>query len=190
MIHEILKLLVDTVGALFVGACLLRLWMQWLRIGMRNPLGEMVVALTDWIVRPLRRVVPGVGGVDWSSLIAAYLLAFFCVLLLVFSTSAWIGVIRLPGPDIFLGLALVWLVKWLLYVAFLVILIGAVLSWANPFSPVLPVFDALAAPLLRPIRRLFGPVGRFDFSPLVAALIIEVLLRVLQVGSYNWLGLY
>jgi YggT family protein len=190
MILEILKLLVDTVGALFVGACLLRLWMQWLRIGMRNPLGEMVMALSDWIVRPLRRVVPGTGGIDWSSFIAAYLLAFFCVFVLAVTTSVMLGVMRLPSPEIFLGLAFIWLIKWLLYVAFLVILIGAVLSWANPYSPVLPVFNAVAAPLLRPIRRLFGPVGRFDFSPLVAALVIEILLRVLQAASYNWLGTY
>jgi YggT family protein len=75
-------------------------------------------------------------------------------------------------------------------VAFLVILIGAVLSWINPFSPVLPVFDALAAPLLRPIRRLLGSAGRFDFSPLVVALVIEIFLRVLQAASFNWLGTY
>jgi YggT family protein len=134
--------------------------------------------------------VPATGGIDWSSLIAAYLLALFCVVVLGILSSLLFGVMRLPGPDVFLGLALVWSVKWLLYVAFLVILIGAVLSWINPFSPVLPVFDALAAPLLRPIRRLLGSAGRFDFSPLVVALVIEIFLRVLQAASFNWLGTY
>ena len=73
---------------------------------------------------------------------------------------------------------LLWFVKWTLYLAQLMILISAVLSWVNPFSPFLPVFDALTAPFLAPLRRLLPRAGRLDFSPLVLLLILGFLVQL------------
>jgi YggT family protein len=194
MISEIVKLLVDTLGALVVGACLLRLWLQWQRIGMRNPVGEFSMALTDWIVKPLRRVIPGAGGIDWSSVIAGYLTSFFCVLVWIVVAAALGPYWRLPGAEIFLGLALVWLLKWSIWTVVIVLILSAALSWLNPFSPVLPIFDALAGPILRPIRRVigraFGTMGRFDFSPLVAVLALYILQYLLEGLSIRFIGTY
>jgi YggT family protein len=64
------------------------------------------------------------------------------------------------------------------------ILIVAVLSWVNPFSPLLPVFDALTAPLLAPLRRVMPRSGRIDFSPLVALLLIQIALIVVSHTPY------
>ncbi len=70
----------------------------------------------------------------------------------------------------------------------LMILIAAVLSWVNPFSPLLPVFDALTAPLLAPLRRLLPRSGRLDFSPLVALLLIQIALIVLGRLAFQIVG--
>jgi YggT family protein len=68
--EQILKYLIDVVFGLFTYALLLRFVMQAMRAPFRNPLGQAVIALTDWIVKPLRRVLPGYKGLDWASLIA------------------------------------------------------------------------------------------------------------------------
>ena len=183
MFYEIVHLIVDVAGGLVVGACLLRAWMQSLRIGAQNPVGTFVMALTDWIVRPSRRLVAARGRIDVASLIAALVIT-----LLAAAIDLTLRFEALPPPDLLLGLTLVWLLKWTLYLAQLLILIAAVLSWANPFSPFLPAFDALTAPLLTPLRRLLPRAGRIDFSPLVALLVIQIALILLSRISVRVLG--
>lgn len=63
MLYQIASFLLDVVGGLLTGACLLRLYMQWQRVPFSNPVGGLVFALTDWLIMPLRRVIPlrGVG---------------------------------------------------------------------------------------------------------------------------------
>ncbi len=180
MFYEIVHLLVDVVGGLLVGACLLRAWMQARRINGANAVGSFVMALTDWIVRPLRRIVPAYAGIDWASLVAAILITLIAVMV---DLAVRFG--GLPPIGFMLVLMLVWLVKWVLYLAQLLIVIAAVLSWVNPFSPFLPVFDALTAPLLRPLRRILPQAGRFDFSPLVALLLIQIALIIVNRMAYQ-----
>ena len=183
MLYEIIHLIVDVVGGLVVGACLLRAWMQVRRIPGANPVGSFVMSLTDWIVRPLRRVVPAFRGVDSASIIAAFLITLAAA---VVDLSLRFG--GVPPPDLIIVVTIVWLIKWTLYLAQLLILIAAVLSWVNPFSPFLPVFDALTRPLLAPIRRILPQSGRMDFSPLVALLAIQVALIVVNRISYQAIG--
>lgn len=81
MLYQIASFLLDVVGGLLTGACLLRLYMQWQRVPFSNPVGGLIFALTDWLIMPLRRVIPPVGRWDVSSLVAAVLLQlaqYFC----------------------------------------------------------------------------------------------------------------
>ena len=183
MLYEIIHLLVDVLGGLLVGACVLRAWMQARRVNGANPVGTFVMGLTDWIVRPLRRVVRPYGGVDWASVLAAFLITLVAATI---DLSLRFGVV--PPLDLLLLVTIVWLVKWTLYMAQLMILISAVLSWVNPFSPFLPVVDALTAPLLAPLRRILPTAGRLDFSPLVALLIIQIALIVVNRIAYQFVG--
>jgi YggT family protein len=178
LFYEIVHLIVDVVGGLLVGACLLRAWMQARRIPAANPIGGFVMALTDWIVRPLRRILPGYKGIDWGSVVAAFLITLIAV-----SIDFGVRYGEFP-PDRILLATLVTMIRWLLYLAQLMILIVAVLSWVNPFSPLLPVFDALTAPLLAPLRRVMPRSGRIDFSPLVALLLIQIALIVVSHSPY------
>ena len=184
MFYEIIHLVVDVVGGLIVGACLLRAWMQRLRIGSANPISNFVMSLTDWIVKPLRRVVPGYAGIDWASIIAAFVITLVAV-----AVDLGIRVGGVPPLEVWFGLTIVWMIKWVLYLAQLLILIAAVLSWVNPFSPFLPVFDALTGPMLAPLRRILPTAGRIDFSPMVALLLIQIALIVLNRVAYTLFGI-
>jgi YggT family protein len=150
--------------------------MQAMRAPFRNPLGQAVIALTDWIVKPLRRILPGFRGLDWASLLAAFLFQFLWLLALqlVFGPAfALFG----PGLGFLLLATIVALVKALLWLVVIVVLAQAILSWVAPDGPIAGVLNALTFPLLRPIRRVVPPIGgALDLSPLIVIVIAQLLL--------------
>lgn len=167
MFYDIVTFLLDVAAGLLGGACLLRAYMQHQRIPFSNPVGRFVFALTDWIVLPLRKVLPGYKRWDFASLLAAYLfqLAQYAILaLLVGRGGALVPVLALFG-----------LVKLLISGAVGLIIVYAILSWVNADSPITDVIDRLAAPLLRPFRRLIPLVGGFDLSPLALLVVLQIL---------------
>jgi len=174
--HQALWLLLETLGSLLATACLLRAYMNRVGLGARNPVGQFVVAITDWLVRPLRRVVPSGRTTDWASIVGGFLVSL--VLALVF--VAIFGGGRFPAPGAVLLLALFWLVKWSLWLLTALVLLQAVLSWVNPYAPIAPTIAALTQPFLAPIRRIVPLVGGVDLSPLVLILLVQVLLPLLQ----------
>ena len=108
MFTEIILFLLDTVFTLFGMALLLRLWMQLTRLPSRNPVSQGVFQVTDWLVRPLRRIIPGIGGIDWATVLAAYLtaVAFLVCRALVLEADP---IAFLP---VILGIALLTMLKW------------------------------------------------------------------------------
>jgi len=93
MFDAALRFLLDTIFGLITYSFLLRFAMQWLRAPFRNPLGQAVVALTDWAVKPVRRVVPGYKGIDGSTLVLAWVaeFAWLCALALLVGPGAFDG---------------------------------------------------------------------------------------------------
>jgi YggT family protein len=177
---EILHTIIDTLASVLGSALLLRAYMQRVRVGGRNPISSFVFALTDRIVIPLRRVVPGRAGVDWASLIAALLLALIEVMLVSLLALSLSGGLMFLHPVGVVSSALVLMLRWALYLALFVTILNAVLSWVNPYAPVAPVVDALARPLLAPFRRVVPLIGGVDLSPIALLLVIQILLRVLD----------
>lgn len=183
MLDRALGYLVDVVFGLFTYALLLRFVMQLLRAPFRNPVGQAVIALTDWLVKPLRRVLPGYRGLDWASLVATYLfqllwlLAFF----LLFGTPfAWTG----TGIAYLLVAAIIALFKASLWLLIIVVFAQAILSWVAPDGPAAGLLNALTFPFLRPIRRVLPPIGgTLDLSPLV----VIVVAQLLQITLVPWL---
>jgi YggT family protein len=169
MFLQIASFLLDVAAGLLGGACLLRLYMQLQRIPFNNPVGRFVFALTDWIVLPLRRVLPSIRKWDMASLVAAYLfqLAQFGILWLLLGRSGNAGLVPL--------LALFGLVRLVISGAIGLVIVYAILSWVRADSPITDVIDRLAAPLLRPFRKIIPLVGGFDLSPLAALVAFQVL---------------
>ena len=167
MFFQIVSFLLDVAAGLLGGACLLRLYMQYQRIPFGNPVGRFIFALTDWIVLPLRKLLPGYKRWDFSSLIAAYLitLAQFAIL------AAMIG----RGFGAIPALALFGLVRLAISGATGLVIVYAILSWVQADSPIVDVIDRLAAPMLRPFRKVIPLVGGFDLSPLALLVVLQVL---------------
>ncbi len=178
--HQALWLLLDTLGSLLATACVLRAYLNWLGLGPRNQIGQFVVAITEWIVRPLRGVLPaarkGIRSLDWASLAAALLLA----IVLAAAYVMIFGRGRAPVFGAVVLLAFVWLVEWSLWLLTALVLLLAILSWVNPHAPIAPTIDALTQPFLSPIRRAVPLVGGVDLSPLVLILLLQVLLTLLK----------
>ena len=174
MLFDIVSFLVDIVVGLVTGACLLRMYMQAQRVPFGNPVGQLVFALSDWIVLPLRKVMPGKGRWDMSCLIAAIALQLLEVVLIWLMLGAKGAVLALPW------LAICGLVKVVLSGLMGVLLVYAVLSWVQPHSPIYGVLQRLAEPLVSPIRRAVPLIGNVDFSALIALVVLQVLLMVLN----------
>lgn len=172
MLYQITALLLEVAAGLLAGTCLLRLYMQYQRIPIStrsgNPLGKFIFALTDWLVLPLRRVIPAVGRWDLASLVGAVLieLARFALLWLI---SGFAG-----GPLPFVIYALFAVVYLALYGLTGIVIVFAVLSWVQTQSAVGDLVERLVMPVLIPIRRVVPLIGGVDLSPLVLLVILQI----------------
>lgn len=176
MLAQIAQLLVDFVASFFVFLLLARFHFQWLRVSFRNPVGAFVLAATDWIVRPARRVIPSLAGLDLATLVVAWLLQAIALWLLFSIAGLDKGVAAAAPLGMIAILAVVDLVRYSLYILIFAVLVQVVLSWVNPYSPVTPMFQSLTRPFLAPIRRLIPPIANVDLSPLVLLLLLQVVL--------------
>ena len=177
MIFQAIAFVLDVLFHLFILAALVRFWMQALGAPARNPIAQFTMALTDFAVKPLRRVIPGVMKLDWASLVAAWAFEFLLQVLLVLLA----GGNPIENPAVFsvlLFLALVKLVRLSIYVFMGVIIIQAVLSWVNPHHPVGPFFQAMSRPLLKPFQRAIPPIGGVDITPILALIALQLLLML------------
>lgn len=172
MLYQIISLLLEVVAGVLCGACLLRLYMQYQRIPLSarsgNPLGRFVFALTDWLVLPLRRVVPAWGRWDLASLVGAYLLALAQFFLLWLLAGARGGLYAVPI------LAIFGLLRLLISGLTGLVIVYAVLSWVPTQSFMTDLIGRLCAPPLRPIRRLLPLIGGVDLSPLVLLVLLQI----------------
>ncbi len=174
MLVRIATFLVDFVVGFFVIMLLVRFHLQWLRVGFRNQVGQFVLATTNWCVVPLRRVVPGLAGLDLSTLLAAWILQ---------AAGLWL-IVEISGGSLaplpLIAAALVELARYSVYILIFVVFMLAILSWVNPYAPVMPVFDAITRPFLQPLRRFVPPVGGIDITPLILLALLWVLLFLID----------
>ena len=177
MLDQALRFLLDTAFGLLTYAFLLRFTMQWLRAPFRNPLGQAVTALTDWAVKPARRVVPGFKGLDASTLLLAWLAQFAWLVALQFLARS--GVFDGAVIATLALLAVVELVKAALWLLIIVVFAQAVLSWTVPDGPFGGALNALTFRFLAPIRRRIPPLGgTLDLSPLILIVLAQLALML------------
>jgi YggT family protein len=171
--------LAEAVVGFFCALFVLRFMMQALRVSFSGQIGDFVVRLTNWAVKPLRRVIPGIGGLDWASLVAALALqVLLAVLLLGLAGPA------LPADPASFAVMVLWfalraLLRLAIYIVIGALIVQAVLSWVNPYSPLAAPAHQLTRPILDPLRRFIPPISGIDLSPLVAILLLQALLMFL-----------
>jgi YggT family protein len=185
MLIRILSFLLETLFFVLIGAALLRAWMNYLRINMRAQPGVFVMAVSDWIVKPLRRLLPKAvaqSRVDWASVLAAFVLALLYVLLSVLLIGMLSGGVHDFSPALLPALllgALKMLIRVALQVAFIAVLAFAIISWVQPGSAMYGLLGRLTEPLLAPLRRVIPQIGGVDLSALVLLLLLQIGLMVL-----------
>ncbi len=172
VLHSIFMLIVNAVASILAGVMLLRFWMQVVRVRPPQSVGQFVYQLSDWLVRPLRRVMPG-GAYDWASLLGAFIIVLLAVIAAVGLQSGF-------DFKIILVLSLERLLEWICYGFMATLIIEAIFSWVNPYAPLAPFVRALNEPLLRPLRRVIPPLGGVDLSPLALLILLQILQRVIS----------
>jgi YggT family protein len=174
--NQALIFLLETFLGLFSLALLTRFYLQAVRATVRNPLSQFLASLTDFIVRPTRRVIPGLWGYDLSTL----LLAWLTELVLVASVYGLKGYQFGPGVGTavigFMLLAALHLLKRFIYILMVAVFAQAVLSFIAPRGPATSILASLTRPFLRIFQRRIPPLGGVDLSPLFVLVICQLLL--------------
>ncbi len=175
MTHPI-AFLIDTLFHLYTVALLLRFLLQVVRANFYNPFSRALVQLTDPVLQPLRRVIPGVGGIDVAAIVAMVLVKLIGIWLVLLVSG-------MPYTPVALLAATVYqLVDLVLLTYIVTIVIQALISWINPgvHNPVMSLLHQLNAPLLRPARRIIPPFGGLDLSPLFVLIALQFCRLLLQ----------
>ncbi|MGS0534808.1 YggT family protein [Pseudoalteromonas sp. SaAl2] len=163
-----MQFLVGIVFDLFLMVVLLRFWLQAAKADFYNPLSQFVVKATSFAVNPLRKIIPGFGGLDLASLLLAFIVAIakISTLMLMFY-GGW------SAQTVFVS-AFITVIKEGLNLLFWVLIIRALLSWVSQgYNPIEAVFHQLTEPMLKPIRKILPPLGGFDLSILVLIIALQ-----------------
>ena len=175
MLSTALTFLLTTVLNLLTLLFLLRFFMQLFKAPFNNPLAYMVVSLTDFVVKPVRRVIPSWGKLDLSTLFLALITQFLLQYSLLWlrdfplslaGQSAWLGLIGMSFLGVF---------RTGLDVFFYAILLQVILSWVNPHTPIASALNSLTKPILAPIQRFLPTASGIDFSPIVALIFLQMI---------------
>ncbi|UUO24891.1 YggT family protein [Colwellia sp. M166] len=165
-INYLLKFAFDAVLMILV----LRVWLQLVRADFYNPFSQFIVKVSNPLVIPLRRIIPGLGGVDLATIVLAYVVATLTFIIIPLLNGGPIDIISA------LYLGLIYLIKQTGVLLFIVMLVMALMSWVvQGYNPTQMIFHQLTAPVLTPIRRIIPSIGGLDLSVLIAFLLLNVL---------------
>lgn len=176
---QAILLIVDSLAGFFSVLLLLRFFMQVFRAPFNNQFGSFIVKLTNWVVMPLRRVLPPLFGLDSASLLAAYLLQAL-VLIAVVSLHSGPGALD-PASTATLVLtrSVLATLRLCVYLFIGLLIVQAVISWFSPHSPLYRPIYQMTSPFLQPLRRIIPPVSGIDLTPLIAILLAQIILLLL-----------
>jgi len=181
---QILYFLINLFGSLYLSAILLRFLLQAARADFYNPISQFLVKITNPVLLPLRRIIPGLWGVDLASLVLAILFHWLVMQILILVTGA--------GGLIAPHLMIVWaLIGITLNIITLYLFAGFVLfitSFLAPYSrhPAIVLVHQLLEPLLAPVRRFIPSAGGLDFSLFFVGIFL-VVMRMMVIGIGNGL---
>ncbi|MEO6117839.1 MAG: YggT family protein [Methylotenera sp.] len=185
MLNNALLFLLNTLLGLLTLAFLLRFYFQLTKVSFQQPVAQMIVTLTNFAVKPVRRIVPSLGKLDVSTLLLAYITQLILAIsslwlkgfpLLLAGNNTWLAI---------LAIALVSLISMSITIFMYAMLIQAILSWVNPYTPIAPILNNLTNPILRVLRKFIPTAGSVDLSPLVFIITAQLLLITVLIPLEN-----
>jgi len=178
MLAQTLIFIVSAVGDFFAFALITRFLLQWVRAPARNQLSEFVAALTNFIVIPTRRFVPGLWGLDLATLLLALLTETLKLWLMLEIKGTQFGAAVSTAVVALFALAAIHMTQLVVYLVMGALILQAILSWVNPYSPIAPILNSVTRPFLRPFQRVIPLIANVDLSPLAALLVCQLILAV------------
>ena len=188
MLAQTLIFLVTTAGDLLVLALLLRFILQWSRAPARNQISIFLAAVTDFVVRPARRVVPGWWGLDIATLVLAWLVAMLQLWLVLLIKGYQLESAAGLALAVIAALAALNLLRLSIYIVMGAVILQAVLSWVQSYNALTPVLNNLTRPFLRPFQRRIPTVANVDLSPLFVLIVGQLILSVPLVWLESTVG--
>ena len=171
-----LEFIISTLFSLYILAVLLRFLLGVVRADFYNPISQFLVRITNPLLIPLRKIIPGFGKVDVAAVVLMLVLQVVMLLIIV--------ALRGTGVDILplLAHAAGELVILTINVFLVAIIVQVIISWINPgsYNPVNALLDSLTSPVLRPVQRIMPPLSGIDLSPLFALILLQVLKMLIQ----------
>ncbi len=176
-VYAILIYLIQTLLSLYLIAMLLRFLLQLVRADFYNPISQFIVKVTNPLVVPVRKLIPGYAGLDIASLVLALLLQIIgiaAVFLLSYGA--------LPGPGLLFMGGVLGVIALLVKIYFFALLAMIILSWVAQGSnhPAIYLLFQITEPVMAPVRKLLPPMGGIDFSPILVFVLINVVQIALQ----------
>ncbi len=171
MLAQTAQFFLDSLLQPYAALLLLRFHLQWLRVPLRNPLGEFIILLTDPLVLRTRRLIPAFRMLDLATLLLACAVESGYL-------AATLALHSFPLTWLLLPWALLKLFKISIYLLMGALFIEALLSWTNPHTPFAPILRGITTPFLSPVRRLVAPAGNIDFSFLILFFLCYVILEL------------
>lgn len=172
MLVQTLQFLLNSLVEPYAWLFLARLYLQWVRAPMHNPLGQFIILLTNPLVRPARRIIPAIRMLDTASLVLAFLMELACLA----------ATLYLHGKSLDAWRLLAWVVLQLatgsIYLLLGALFLQALLSWTHPNAPFAPVLNVITGPFLRPLRRFVPVQGSLDFSFLILFFLCFMVLQL------------
>jgi YggT family protein len=174
---EAIRYIVDTLLWLLTLAFVLRLLFQWVRADFRDPMADAIVRVTNWLILPLRRLLPPIGKIDTATVVAVLAVATA-------RTGAMFALSGMGPVDPFslLRITLVGLIDLILRVYLFALLLYWLTSFVSPggYAPGVRLLAQLCEPILKPVRRMIPRIGQIDFSILWVSIAIGALLILLR----------
>lgn len=182
--------ILQTIGSFYLLIVLLRFILQLVRADFYNPLSQFIVRATHPLLKPLRRIIPSIGGLDLASLVLALIVQFVLMALTLMLMGVGVG-----EPLLILVWSIIGVTALLLKVFFFALIISVILSWVaqGTHNPAALLVNQICEPLLAPIRRILPNLGGLDLSPIVAFLILNLIdmlvIRNLAISTGMFSGL-
>ncbi|MGH1439944.1 MAG: YggT family protein [Cellvibrionaceae bacterium] len=162
---------------LYIGITIARFLLQLVKANFYNPISQFIVKATNPLLLPLRKMIPGLFGIDLASIVMAFLISLLAVLVLGIILTGGV----LPITILLVG-AFFKLINIFFYFYFFCFLLIVIVSWVAPHAqnPAAEIAQSIVEPVLRPIRRLIPPFGGMDFSIFFAGLGLWIVMTVLD----------
>ena len=183
MFNNVLQFLLDIFVQGYAAVLLLRFMLQWLRAPMRNPVGDALMSLSNFIVLPVRRYIPSIRQLDSATLLLAL---FFEVI--------YLGLMLKLHDYPYASFPLLALFAWacvkllIMCIYFLMgaLIAQAILSWVNPYTPIAPLLQTMTQRFLQPLRRVIPLFGNIDLAPLILLVICQLILLAPMTLLEGW----